>query len=96
MAKKKTSSNKKVSGKLEDVEKKAQKKVNLAIQNSRAFVDKEFKLAKKKIADAEKRMKQQIKKNPEKAAKVAAGVGVALGAVLGATAASLIKKKKKK
>ena len=48
--------------------------------------------AKKKFKNAESKVKQYVKNNPEKATLIAAGVGVAIGAALAAAMASRKKK----
>lgn len=80
---------------VEAIKNKAKKNIRAAIKKGHVLIDKQMKLAKKKLAQTEKKMTDAVHRNPKKALGIAAGVGVALGAILGATAVALAKRKKK-
>lgn len=63
------------------------------LKKYRMLLDSEVKIAKRKIAEQERKLRAQIRKSPEKATAIAAGAGVVLGAIIGAIAASHKKKK---
>ena len=60
--------------------------LNKELKKYRTLLDKEVKTAKKKIVAQERKLRAQIRKNPEKAAAIAAGAGAVLGAIIGAIA----------
>jgi ElaB/YqjD/DUF883 family membrane-anchored ribosome-binding protein len=68
--------------------------LNRQLKKYRMLLDKEVKTAKRKIVEKERKLRAQIRKNPEKAAAIAAGAGAVLGAIIGAVAARRKFKKK--
>ncbi len=55
---------------------------------------KELSIAKKKMAAAEKKIKEYIRKNPAKAIAIAAGIGAAIAGIAAGTV-YMVKKKRK-